>query len=51
MKYLKTSAKNDYNVTESFGLSGKELMDASKDNEIMIVKHKNIISNKISFFI
>ena len=45
MKYLETSAKNDYNVTESFGITRKELMDASKDNENMIVKHKNIIFN------
>ena len=46
MKYLETSAKNDYNVTESFGLIGKELMDASKDNENMIVKRKNITLDK-----
>jgi Ras-related protein Rab-1A len=46
MKYLETSAKNDYNVTESFGVIGKELMDASKDNENMIVKRKNITLDK-----
>ena len=45
MKYIETSAKTDLNVTEAFGLIGKELMDASADNEIN-VKPKNITISK-----
>ena len=42
MKYIETSAKIDKNITNAFGLIGKELMDAASNDNEMKSKQKNI---------
>ena len=42
MKYIETSAKIDKNITNAFGLIGKELMDAASNDNDMNTKRKNI---------
>ena len=42
MQYIETSAKIDKNITNAFGLIGKELMDAAPNDNEMKSKQKNI---------